>query len=228
MGLFNHIKSISYKRNANDLLKRVLQANIPQGSPRTDMSKISASLIEAAWLRSPPLFDGSTGVRPNIMTLVALSLANGAQHYQKNQIEVGKAAKWIFIKSLRTVLNELDEKSECYPLTSLDHELLDVARDIHANILLEIPESSFSEYLKPNSYDSTEAWDNWYFRFVKASGELNIQLKADAKGSSLIDFMDHAPLKRAYVDGVKPEVLAAAFAPNFDFKKFQQQVNTKR
>jgi hypothetical protein len=56
----------------------------------------------------------------------------------------------------------------------------------------------------------------WMIKFKSRCGELNPSLRVNGDGSSIIDFLDNSPLKRAYIDGVDPFDLATSFASNFD------------
>jgi hypothetical protein len=65
-----------------------------------------------------------------------------------------------------------------------------------------------------------DVFEDWYEMFKRTAGEVNIQLKQNDEGWSLIDVMEHEPLKRAFRDGVAPESLARDFAQQFDFSRF--------
>ena len=63
-------------------------------------------------------------------------------------------------------------------------------------------------------------FDDWLKEFKDFCGALNIQLRVDDDGGSLIDWMDQWPLRRAFNDQVLPEVVAKGFASEFDFATF--------
>jgi len=63
-------------------------------------------------------------------------------------------------------------------------------------------------------------FEKWYAVFKQTAAMHNPQLQQDASGRSLIDFMDHEPLKRAFRDGLEPKSLARHLAPTFDAKSF--------
>jgi len=71
---------------------------------------------------------------------------------------------------------------------------------------------------KNNSY-KYNSWEEWYHIFKISASHFNIQLTIDDSGFSFLDFMEHEPLKRAYQDGVDPELLAKSFAVQFDITK---------
>ena len=64
-----------------------------------------------------------------------------------------------------------------------------------------------------------QTFDDWYAAFKRAAGAANPQLKQDGS-RSLIDFMKHEPLKRAFRDGIDPEALGMQFAKQFDASTF--------
>lgn len=59
-------------------------------------------------------------------------------------------------------------------------------------------------------------FDQWLKEFKKACGRYREALAPAFDGASIIDFLDHEPFKRAYRDGVHPDVVAKSFAPQFD------------
>ena len=63
-------------------------------------------------------------------------------------------------------------------------------------------------------------FEDWISEFKHHCGKYNPGLKVDDNGESLVDFVDHAPLKRAFHDRVSPEEVAKAFAPQFDPSTF--------
>jgi len=74
-------------------------------------------------------------------------------------------------------------------------------------------------------FESEPAWnyrsfEDWYEVFKRAAGQANSQLSVDADGGSMLDFMDHTPLKRAFRDKVEPKSLARDFAAQYDFPTF--------
>jgi len=68
--------------------------------------------------------------------------------------------------------------------------------------------------------DSFKTFEDWYKVFVIYSGIFNETLKPDENGGSLVDFIDHGPLRKAFRDRVSPRQVAEAFATTFDVEKF--------
>ena len=76
-----------------------------------------------------------------------------------------------------------------------------------------------------HDFQSEPAWnyscfEDWYAVFKRAAGQANSQLSVDADGGSMLDFMDHTPLKRAFRDKVEPKSLGIDFAKQYDFSSF--------
>jgi hypothetical protein len=67
-----------------------------------------------------------------------------------------------------------------------------------------------------------KTFDTWLIMFKSSCGEYNSQLTVDQSGASLIDFMEDEPLRRAFHDGVAPEIVAKEFAAQFDITKFSR------
>ncbi len=64
------------------------------------------------------------------------------------------------------------------------------------------------------------SFEEWYAVCKRAAAEVNEQLAQDADGSSMLDFMDHAPLRNAFKDKVEPKSLGRSFARQYDFSTF--------
>ena len=67
------------------------------------------------------------------------------------------------------------------------------------------------------------SFEEWYIVFKKSAAKANNELSLNHDGSSLIDFMDKTPLKRAFRDGINPASLGIEFASQFDFSSFCQR-----
>ena len=67
------------------------------------------------------------------------------------------------------------------------------------------------------AYGTFEAWLQ---EFKRVCAEVRPGLAVDKDGGSLIDFMDHEPLRRAFRDRVAPETVARPFAAQFDINSF--------
>jgi hypothetical protein len=64
------------------------------------------------------------------------------------------------------------------------------------------------------------AFDSWFTTYKAECARINSALAPNENGTSLIDFMQDEPLRRAHRDGIDPKDLAAKFAPSFDITTF--------
>jgi hypothetical protein len=107
-----------------------------------------------------------------------------------------------------------------YPFNSLDHQLLEAAASIFADVGVASGVCDTSVPEEKQDGRGYETFEEWYVAFKRAAGEINPQLQVDENNKSLVDFMEHEPLKRAFQDAVEPESLARDFAKEFDISTF--------
>ena len=217
MGLFSGIKSTYKKSEAAVVVQNLLEHQAKVGFLDLDPAKLANKLVEVVWDSKPDVFDGKFGQRPHKITVAASALANGIELF-----EDGDLNRDALVLSLGNILSELETNGRLYPFNSLDHQLLDASISIFAEIAKESSKSIFAEMAKELSMASSEhsTWEEWYWVFKMEAGKENPQLEAIEKGISLIDLMEHEPLKRAFRDGVDPKSLAKDFAAQFDIASF--------
>jgi len=63
-------------------------------------------------------------------------------------------------------------------------------------------------------------WDQWLLEFKRSAALTNPQLSLGKDNKSMIDWMDHSQLKRAFGDKVDPVGLGRQFAQQYDVKSF--------
>ncbi len=155
---------------------------------------------------------------PHKIVVAASALANATQLFDRNDLN-GDAV----VISLGNILSEIEANGRLYPFNSLDDQLLESAVATFVEISQELENSPLSgEIDKLSERSESLTWEEWLTEFKKEAGAINPQLKVDEKGMSLIDFMEHEQLQRAYRDGVNPKSVAADFADQFDITKFGQ------
>lgn len=59
-------------------------------------------------------------------------------------------------------------------------------------------------------------YEEWYQRYKLECAKYHPLMRPDADGVSMLDWLDHEPLKRAFEDNLSPEPLAARFMKDFD------------
>ena len=116
-----------------------------------------------------------------------------------------------------------DVKSFVKTHSDNSRRILSLAKSDYSEIaeMLSIIESKHGlglEEQRPvsNQDHSHSTFSGWLVEFKEKCGMYKSGLKPSKDGTSLIDFVDQAPLKRAFRDGVSPDTLAKEFAPRFD------------
>lgn len=71
-----------------------------------------------------------------------------------------------------------------------------------------------------------ESFEEWLEEFKSGAGDAN-DILAKKESGCLIDFMDLAPLRRAYADDVEPYQLGKGFGEHFDFGEFMSNNSQK-
>lgn len=63
-------------------------------------------------------------------------------------------------------------------------------------------------------------FEEWYLDFKRAAARANKSLALNEEQRSLIDYMDHTPLKRAFNDCIDPWTLGSDFGSHYELEKF--------
>jgi len=218
MGLFSGIKSTYKKSEAAVVVQNLLEHQARVGLFDLDPAKSATTFTQLVWDSKPDVFNGKFGQRPHKIVVAASALANATQLFDRNDLN-GDAV----VISLGNILSEIEANGRLYPFNSLDDQLLEGAVATFVEISQELENSPLSgEIDKLSERSESLTWEEWLTEFKKEAGAINPQLKVDEKGMSLIDFMEHEQLQRAYRDGVNPKSVAADFADQFDITKFGQ------
>jgi hypothetical protein len=213
MGLFSGIKSTYKKSEAAVVVQNLLEHQANNGFFDLDPALWANKLVAAVWDQKPDVFDGKFGQRPHKLTVAASALAIGVYSFEKNDFN-----RQAMVLSLGNIFSELEVNDGLYPLNSLDHQLIEAAASIFADIASEFSNIRARED-KPITRNY-ETFDEWYAVFKRVAGEVNPQLKVDENNNSLLDFMEHEPLRRAFRDALEPKSLARDFARQFDISTF--------
>jgi len=217
MGLFGDIQSAYKKSEARVVLENLLEHQAKVGFLDLDPAKLSKKLIDLVWDANPDVFNGKFGQRPHKLTVSASALANGIKHFNQ-----GDRNRYAIVLSLGNILSEVEVNGRLYALNSLDFQLLEAPISIFATIAQESSESP-SESRRDEDKRTFHhlPWDRWYRIYKREAGRCNSQLVTDTEtGISIIDLMEHEPLKRAHEDGIDPKSLARVFAAQFNINDF--------
>jgi len=221
MGFFSGIKSTYKKSEAAVVVQNLLehQANSLIALFTLDPAQCANKLIEVIWNTKPDMFDGKFGQRPHKITVAAAALANGI-----NLFEDGDSNRSAVILSLGNLLSEIETNGRLYPLNGIDNLLLEEAMSTFVEITEEYSDITASDEINQMmASPEFSTWEDWYKAYKVEAGKENSQLKPSDDGGSLLDFMMHEPLERAFKNGVDPRPLARKFAAEFDIGSFGQK-----
>jgi hypothetical protein len=215
MGFFNDAKSVYKKSEAAVVVQNLLEHQAKIGLLDVNAQQLANRLVTLVWEQKPDIFDGKFGQRPHKISVAAAALANGLDQFAK-----GDTNRSALVLSLGTVLSEIETNGRLYSLTGVDQTLIEAAAMIFSDAVKET-ESRDSQRQPQASRTRTSyaSFESWYAEFKTIAGKTNPQL-AQSDGKSLLDFMDHEPLRRAYRDGVSPATVAVPFAKSFDIRSF--------
>lgn len=214
MGFFSRLNSTYQKSKAAAVVQSLLEEQVRAGMLSLQPAALANKLTELAWTSYPDVFDGKFGQRPNKITVVACALAKGVEVL--NGRNTDKTAVALL---LGKVLSELETNGSFYPLSSADHKLLEgPIQTFRKTVLQEF--SLGSEFDLDKIQPRYTSWEAWYNAYKVAAGRENAGLMPTDEGISVIDLMEHEPLRRAFQDGKDPVALGTDFGKEFDFKTF--------
>ncbi len=213
MGLFGNITSAYKKSEAAVVVQNLLEHQARVGLLDLDPKALANRLVSVLWDQKPDLFDGKFGQRPHKISVAAAALADGIGRFEAQDTN-----REALILALSNVLSEIETNGRLYPFNGIDEILLEAAGAIFVAMTEELRGRS-GNTTPPSAYATFE---DWYAEFKIGAGKANPALR-EADGSSLIDFMDHEPLRRAFRDRVEPRSLGTEFAKSFDIRKFGKQ-----
>lgn len=210
MGFFSRTKSVYKKSEASEALFQLInKCNRFRLISEKQMEPLSRALIERVWESAPDIYDGKFGQRPHKYTVVVRALFSVIE----TEVEDGTDPQLVELLSLclGTLFDELSENGILYPFNDLDKAIIAKTKDLFEKHIILKDQVPYREFL---------SWDEWYIAFVDTCSELNQNIVIDEHGNSIIDFLDHEPLRRAFNDGISPESVACEFAPSFNIQTF--------
>jgi hypothetical protein len=213
MGIFSSIKSTYKKSEAAVVVQNLLEHQAKSGWFDMNPASLANRLVAAVWEQKLDVFDGKFGQRPHKIAVAASALASGICLLEENDRN-----RYALVFSLGNILAEIEVNGTLYPFNSLDHHLLEEAASVFADVASGGCDTSVPE--EKQNGPAYETFEEWYDAFKRAAGEANPQLQVDENNKSLLDFMEHEPLKRAYRDKIEPGSLARDFAKDFDIWTF--------
>ncbi len=136
MGLFSGFKNTLKKSEAAVIVQDLLQMQVDAGLLERDPAKLANTLVETAWSSKPDIFNGGFGQRPFKLSVAAISLGMGIQHFANDE-----DTRNALIISLGNILSELEVNGRLYPLNGIDEQLLSAAMAIFAEATEEMLDS---------------------------------------------------------------------------------------
>lgn len=211
MGLFGGIKNTYKKSEAAVVVQNLLAMQVRAGMVDLDPASTATGLVEAVWTESPHMFDGRFGQRPHKISVAAASLAKALDRMSEHD-----PTTVAFALSLGNIINEVSVNGNLYPFNSIDMQLMGAATSVYGAVSERMMGSPLGQEIEEILGAATPNWNEWYSLFKDEAGKHHSGLVVDEKGFSLVDLMDHEPLKRACQDEVDPRSLGKRFASQFD------------
>lgn len=212
MGFFGGVKDIYKKTEAARVLQNLLEHQARIGLLTGNPAQVANDLVELIWQERFSVLSGEFGQRPHKISVAAVALA-----YFIRILKEGNSDRDGFIISLGNLLSELNTNGRLYPLNSLDETLIEEAVLTFVNATKARP--SVKPSIGGSMNSGYSSFEKWYAEFKAAAGAVNPQLR-NSNSKSLIDFMDHEPLRCAFREGVEPRELGQEFAESFDLNSF--------
>lgn len=215
MGFFKGVKDNFKKSEAAVVVEKLLEQQAKMGMFDLAPGKTANQLVEAFWTSARQILDGNRGQRPHKITFAAGALADAIE-----KLEQRNPNRAVFLMCLGTVLEELEANGTLYPLSNLDHHLVDAATQVFIAASQNLAESPLGQEIDALLGQPQVPWEEWYQAYKEEAGRVNSSLEVGDDGLSLVDIMDDEPLRRAHKDGVDPVSLARRFADQFDILNF--------
>lgn len=176
------------------------------------------------------LTNGSPEVQAHAMQGLAEGLAKVAAAKEQAGSTWDDGLRLIAASSLEKAANDLHHRGDSsyakgLMLAAMHHEMqtinrpdaIELKRALN-NMVRQLSEGQQPAKSRGNS-SPPPAFDGWYLAYKRGAAEINPAL-LNEDGSSILDFMEKAPLLRAFNDGVDPIMLGREFAQGFDVEKF--------
>ena len=122
MGLLRGIKNVINKNSAAIVVRNLLEIEAKEGSFFGDLASTPNLMVAAAWRKTPQLLDGSSGLHPHKISVVAATFASGIDDLEQSNPNLR-----CFITCLIKALDNAAKNSNTYPLNAIDNQLLGAA-----------------------------------------------------------------------------------------------------
>jgi hypothetical protein len=233
--MFNNIKDTYKKSEASVVIQNLLKTQIDAGIFKLQSlsaDDLAAILVLQGWDVNPELLGGRFGTRPHKLLVAIFAVAvvivaseTGSSSRPKWTIERSPEFQHACINIFGTLMNEIEKNGRIYNFNETDAAVLEISKKAASPILDKFFDEKGDDDWDDPSIKYTEdeyTWDEWYEAFVISACSVNrTGLKRGENGSSLIDYLEHEPLKRAHRDGICPVDHGTYFAKQFDVSKLK-------
>lgn len=222
--MFKGIKDNFKKAEAAVIIENLLQTQIDSGvfETRLTVKNIANKMIQQAWDVKPDLLGGRFGTRPHKLSIALFAASVTVISTGNSKADSSSAFQEVCLIIFSNLINELEVNGRLYKLSETDNVVIELAVETVTPIMNKINSSSQGfDFIMQQLDESEYTWDEWYKAFVaNASSVEGSGIVQDKNGLSLVDMMDHEPLKRAHQDGICPVKHGIYFAQQFDITKF--------
>lgn len=214
MRFFRSITNALKKSEATIVVQNLLELQVRNGLYDFDPATSAKHLVDAVWKKTPHMFDGRFGQRPHKLSIAGAAFSNAVDALHSRNPNTAP-----FLICLGKILHEFSVNGNLYPFNNLDFDMLKLSLLIYEKASKVLSESSFGKEIDQLLGHHYDDWDTWFSDYKDEAGKYNLVLAADIKGFSLIDLMDHEPLRRAFGAKIEPRGLGMEFAKEFDIFK---------
>lgn len=127
MRFFKGVKDTYKKSEAAALAQNLLSIFVQNQTFRRDAATVANQLVGSIWDEIPQLLNGEQGNRPHKFTVAASAFAHAIRI---EDAELPTSDSHIYLLCIGKILIELEQRSEKYPLTGLDHLLLGQVNEV--------------------------------------------------------------------------------------------------
>ncbi|MDV5168828.1 hypothetical protein [Photobacterium rosenbergii] len=224
--MFKAIKDNFKKAEAAVIVENLLQTHVDTGVFQTSLSikDIANKMVQQAWEVKPDLLGGRFGTRPHKLSIASFTVAVAIVSSGNSNSESSSDFQNVCLMMFGNIMDEIEVNGRLYNMSETDRVVIELAMNAVTPIMEAAhssPDNHELDAILKHLDESTYTWDEWYRAFVSnACSVEGSGLVQDENGLSLIDMMDHEPLKRAHRDGICPVRHGIAFAQQFDINKF--------
>ncbi|WP_155399318.1 hypothetical protein [Vibrio campbellii] len=222
--MFKGIKDNYKKAQAAVIVENLPQMQIDSGMFETTLpvEDLANKMVQQAWDVKPDLLGGRFGTRPHKLSVAAFTVAIAIVSYGNASSERSSEFQDVCFLMFGNIMNEIEVNGRLYNLSETDNVVIELAMNEVTPIMESVSSNSPDIEAIINHLDDAEyTWEEWYTAFVaNACSVEGSGLVQDENGLSLIDMMDHEPLRRAHRDGICPVRHGITFAQQFDINKF--------